>query len=103
VRRVLYGMVQFWLSIFPMSSIVINQIICICKNFLWIGNTAKSICALVAWKNICLSKKEGGLGLFDLKARNKSFLAKQLWNIHLKTDSIWIQWVHHYYLHRHSI
>jgi len=36
--------------------------------------------------------------LFDIKARNKCFLAKQLWNIHLKTDSIWIQWIHHYYI-----
>jgi len=33
---------------------------------------------VVAWKVVCLAKKEGGLGLFDIKARNKSFLAKQL-------------------------
>jgi hypothetical protein len=54
--------------------------------------------ALVAWKNICLPKDEGGLGLYDIKARNNCFLVKQLWNIHLKADSIWIRWVHHFYL-----
>jgi hypothetical protein len=43
---------------------------------------------LVAWKHICLPKAEGGLGLYDIKARNNCFLAKQLWNIHLKSDSI---------------
>jgi hypothetical protein len=53
---------------------------------------------LVAWKHICLPKAEGGLGLYDIKARNNCFLAKQLWNIHLKSDSIWIRWVHHFYL-----
>jgi len=58
---------------------------------------------MVAWKVICLAKKEGGLGLFDIKTRNKSFLAKQLWNIHLKSDSVWIQWIHHYYLPNVSI
>jgi len=103
VRIVLYGMVQFRLSIFPMPSGVINQIICICRNFLWSGNYTKSNSALVAWKQLCLPKKEGCLGLFDLKPRNKSFLAKQLWNIHLKTDSIWIQWIHHFYLQQNTI
>jgi hypothetical protein len=50
-----------------------------------------------------MPKAEGGLGLFDLKARNRSFLAKQLWNIHLKTDSVWIRWVHHFYLSSDTI
>jgi hypothetical protein len=63
----------------------------------------KSNSALVAWKVVCLPKKERGLGLFDIKARKKSFLTKQLWNIHLKSDSVWIQWIHHYYLSNVSI
>jgi hypothetical protein len=100
VRAVLYGMVQFWLSIFRTPSSVINQIICICRNFLRSGNHTNSNSALVAWKQLCLLKKEEGLGLFDLKAR---FLAKQLWNIYLKTDSIWIKWVHHFYLQQNTI
>ncbi|XP_073262655.1 uncharacterized protein [Populus alba] len=58
----------------------------------------RSTSALVAWKSICLPKSEGGLGLFDLRARNRSFLSKQLWNIHLKSDSVWIRWIHHFYL-----
>jgi hypothetical protein len=70
---------------------------------MWTGNVLKSNSTMVAWKVICLAKKEGGLGLFDIKTRNKSFLAKQLWNIHLKSDSIWIQWIHHYYLPNVSI
>jgi len=63
----------------------------------------KSNSALVIWKLVCLPKKEGGLGLFDIKARNKSLLAKKLWNIHLKSDYVWIQWIHHYYLPNVSI
>jgi len=91
-------MVQFWLSIFLMPKSVINQITCLCRNFLWTGSTTRNMSALVAWKNICLPKDEGGLGLYDIKARNNCFLVKQLWNIHLKADSIWIRWVHHFYL-----
>jgi len=103
IKSVLFGIVHFWLSIFPLPDIVIKQIICICRNFMWTGNVLKSNSTMVAWKVICLAKKEGGLGLFDIKTRNKSFLAKQLWNIHLKSDSIWIQWIHHYYLPNVSI
>ena len=25
-------------------------------------------------------------------------MVKHLWNIHLKTDSLWIKWIHHFYL-----
>ena len=103
LKTVIYGMVQFWINVFPLPATVINQIISTCRNFLWTSNTTKSTFALVAWNRVCLPKKEGGLSLFDVKARNKSFLTRHLWNIHLKKDSIWIQWVHHYYLLTYSI
>ncbi|XP_022870493.1 uncharacterized protein LOC111389759 [Olea europaea var. sylvestris] len=55
--------------------------------------------SLVAWKDICLPKEEGGLGLKDLKSWNLALLDKSLWKIHNKKDSLWIQWVDHVYLH----
>jgi hypothetical protein len=70
---------------------------------LWTGDFYRSKSALVAWKTVCLLKNEGGLGLLDIQACNNSFIAKQLWNIHLKQDSIWIRWLHHFYLLTHSI
>jgi hypothetical protein len=103
IKSILFGMVHFWLSIFPLPDIAIKHIVCICKNFLWTRNIFKSNSALVAWKVVCLPKKEGGLGLFDIKAHNNSFIAKQLWNIHLKSDYVWIQWIHYYYLPNVSI
>jgi len=102
LKSVLYGIVQFWLNIFPVRDTVIKQIICLYHNFLWTGTVSRNKSALVAWRMVCLPKDEGGLGLFDLRARNNSFLAKHIWNIHLKSDTIWIQWVHHYYIHPHS-
>ena len=103
IKSVLYGMVQFWVSIFPMPCAVIMQITCLCRNFLWTGDICRSKSALVAWKTVCLPKKEGGLGLLNIQISNNSFIAKQLWNIHQKQDSIWIRWIHHYYLHANSI
>jgi hypothetical protein len=76
IKLVLYGMVQFWLSIFPMPSLVIRKIIYICRKFLWTGNIMRNKFALVAWKTICLPKNKGGLGLFDIKARKQEFLSQ---------------------------
>ena len=103
IGSVLFGMVHFWLNVFPMPESVINRITCLCRTFLWTGTTVKTMSALVAWKSVCLPKAEGGLGLYDIKARNNCFLVKQLWNIHLKADSIWIRWVHHFYLQNMNI
>jgi hypothetical protein len=35
-----------------------------------------------------MPRSERGLGLLDIKARNKSFIAKHMWNIHLKIGSL---------------
>ena len=52
---VLHGVVFFWLSIFPFPATVINQITCICRNFLWSGNISSNKSAMVSWKTVCLS------------------------------------------------
>jgi hypothetical protein len=98
IKSVLHGMVQLWLNIFPMPSIVVSKITSLCRNFLWSGNPQSNKSALVAWKQVCLPLNEGGLGILDIAAKNKCFLARQLWNIHLKSDSFWIRWVHQFYL-----
>ncbi|XP_022897683.1 uncharacterized protein LOC111411379 [Olea europaea var. sylvestris] len=48
---------------------------------------------LVAWRDVCLPKDEGSLGLKDMKSWNSALLAKSLWNIHQKKDTLWRRWV----------
>lgn len=57
----------------------------------------------MAWSDVCLPKREGGLSFRDLKAWNSALLSKTLWNICAKKDSLWIQWVNHEYLRGRSI
>ncbi|XP_057965498.1 uncharacterized protein LOC131156065 [Malania oleifera] len=68
-------------------------------GFLWGGRRKP----LVAWKDICVPKIEGGLGVVDLSFWNKALLTKTLWNIHLKKDSLWSKWMHHMYLSNTTI
>jgi len=93
IRSVLQGVDCFWLSIFPMPSAIIDRVVRLCRNFLWNKRHHP-----VSWQSMCLPKSEGGLGFRDLKAWNYSLLAKCLWNIHKKKDSLWVRWVHHIYL-----
>lgn len=59
--------------------------------------------SLVAWSKACLLKSEGGLGLRDLNTWNKALLSKVLWNVHSKSDALWIRWIHAEYLRGEDI
>ncbi|XP_022857247.1 uncharacterized protein LOC111378307 [Olea europaea var. sylvestris] len=75
------------------AATIILRIVSLGRKFLW-----RSEKPLVAWKDLCLPKDEGGLGLKDLKSWNLALLAKSLWNIQHKKDTLWIRWVHLVYL-----
>ncbi|GJS40876.1 RNA-directed DNA polymerase, eukaryota, reverse transcriptase zinc-binding domain protein [Tanacetum coccineum] len=47
----------------------------------------------VAWKQVCMPKEEGGLGIKSLKKWNEVLLIKQLWKIIDKKESLWVKWV----------
>ncbi|GKE53406.1 hypothetical protein Tco_1488562 [Tanacetum coccineum] len=44
--------------------------------------------AKVAWKNMCRPKNEGGLGIKDLGQWNEVLMAKHLWNIASRKESL---------------
>ncbi|KAL0410974.1 UNVERIFIED_CONTAM: hypothetical protein Slati_3687100 [Sesamum latifolium] len=54
--------------------------------------------APVVWEEICYLKEEGGLGIRHIQSWNVALLARVLWNIHRKTDTLWVKWVNEVYL-----
>jgi hypothetical protein len=62
----------------------IAKIRTIIRNFWWTGikneSTTRCLC-LRAWKDICTSKNEGGLGIRNLQAMNQSLLLMTAWRI----------------------
>ncbi|XP_042056254.1 uncharacterized protein LOC121800817 [Salvia splendens] len=93
VRSVLQGVECYWLQVFPLPANVRGWVIYICREFLW-GTKYPP----VSWNDLCLPKDEGGLGFRDLGAWNKALLARNLWNIHVKKDSLWIKWIYSEFL-----
>ena len=100
IRSVLQGVECFWLSILPIPVGVRDKVISLCRNFLWGGKAVSFKKPLVAWREICRPKPEGGLGFIDLHAWNLALLSKSLWKIQSKKDSLWVKWVHQVYIKR---
>ncbi|XP_073049432.1 uncharacterized protein [Primulina eburnea] len=86
IRSMVQGVECFWLSMLHVPSCVIDSIQSIFRKFVWPTKHLP-----IAWTSVCKPLGDGGLGLKDLKAWNKALLAKTLWKIHLKKDSLWIK------------
>ena len=61
------------------------------KRFLWKVEGNKNFKYSVAWKDVCMQKKEGGLGLRSLHVWNEALMAKHLWNVIMDNESIWVK------------
>lgn len=43
---------------------------------------------MIAWRNICKPKAEGGLGLKEIRNLNQALIGKQIWHIYTRRDAI---------------
>ena len=75
-----------------------DKVIALCRNFLWGGKETSPKKPLVAWKDLCKPKSEGGLGFIDLNTWNLALMSKSLWNLQAKKDTLWVKWVSQIYL-----
>ncbi|KAL0440101.1 UNVERIFIED_CONTAM: hypothetical protein Slati_2493100 [Sesamum latifolium] len=85
IRSVIQGVECFWLQIFPLPAVDVEKIHRFCRKFLWNSGRAP-----VAWEEICHPKEEGGLGIRHIQTWNVALLARVLWNIHCKADTLLI-------------
>lgn len=47
----------------------------------------------MTWKQACLPKSQGGLGLRDLSIWNECLMCKHLWNLARNKESLWVKWI----------
>lgn len=77
---------------------VINRIEVICRTFVWVDTDVINRKSQVSWKKVCAPNKKGGLNIIGLQVWNRANMVKNLWNLQTKADSLWIQWLHNYYM-----
>ncbi|MCH80143.1 LINE-1 reverse transcriptase like [Trifolium medium] len=89
LNSVLAAIPIFYLSLFKIPVGVWKKIIRLQRRFLWGGAAGASKIPWVGWLDVCRTKKEGGLGVKDLRIMNISLLAKWKWRLLSEGDSIW--------------
>nr|GEW15224.1 hypothetical protein [Tanacetum cinerariifolium] len=58
--------------------------------------------AKVAWDDICLPIREGGLGLRCLEVFNLALMTTHIWHIISNKELLWVRWIHTYKLRGHT-
>ncbi|XP_072057552.1 uncharacterized mitochondrial protein AtMg00310-like [Arachis hypogaea] len=78
----------YTLSCFRLPDTLINKIHRILTQYWWGQKRTERRMVWIGWDTMSRPKKEGGLGLKDLRAQNLALLGKQYWRIATQPNSI---------------
>ncbi|KAJ8423642.1 hypothetical protein Cgig2_006673 [Carnegiea gigantea] len=98
MNTVIFGMFNYWASIFILPSEVLEKITQISRNYMWSGTADFKRAPHISWQTVCKPKKYGGLGITDFYAWNKATIVKLIWVVVTKKDILWVKWIHGCYL-----
>ncbi|XP_061375835.1 uncharacterized protein LOC133317945, partial [Gastrolobium bilobum] len=79
---------------YPMQVCSLPQVTCEeidrkIRNFVWGSSPHSRRSHLVSWKQICMDKKNGGLGLRSMREMNSAFIMKVGFNLVAHPDALW--------------
>jgi hypothetical protein len=89
INAVLNSMPVFFLSYLKIPVKVWREVVKIQRTFLWGGLSNRRKVCWVKWKDICRPKKDGGLGIRDVRIMNLSLLAKWRWKLLVEGNEVW--------------
>ncbi|KAK7275607.1 hypothetical protein RIF29_16726 [Crotalaria pallida] len=98
INSVLMSLHIYWATVFIIPKSVIKQIERKCRDFLWGLNSVGRPRAAIAWDQLCLGKKYGGLGFQNIQKWNLTAVGKQVWELAMKKDHLWVRWISSVYL-----
>ena len=93
----------FWASHLCLPKRILKVIEQKFRSFLWNGVEGSSKGSKIAWSDICIPKKEGGLGIKDLSLWNKALMIRHIWNLVYGTNNLWTSWINAYHLKGSSL
>ncbi|KEH37317.1 transmembrane protein, putative [Medicago truncatula] len=89
VNAVLNVIPIFYLSLLKLPVQVWKRIVRIQREFLWGGVGGGNKISWVKWETVCQSKRNGGLGVKDIRLMNVSLLAKWRWRLIDGDTALW--------------
>ncbi|XP_062103941.1 uncharacterized protein LOC133815070 [Humulus lupulus] len=98
IHSVLFGLRNYWMSIFVLPQSIIKEIEKLSRGFLWGLNGNRCKIHMASWDKVCLPKAFEGLGFRNGQRWNHAILAKYVWAVSEKHDVLWVKWVNSVYL-----
>ncbi|KAK1421732.1 hypothetical protein QVD17_24305 [Tagetes erecta] len=98
IGSVLSSLYIYWASVFILPKRVIADLENKMRGFLWSQGSVSQGKAKVAWKSVCLPKREGGLGIRRIGDMNTALMTYHIWSLISKRKSLWVDWVYSYRL-----
>nr|XP_009800410.1 PREDICTED: uncharacterized protein LOC104246308 [Nicotiana sylvestris]XP_016445624.1 PREDICTED: uncharacterized protein LOC107770805 [Nicotiana tabacum] len=89
INSVLDSIPTYMMSLFPIPGGIIQRLDKLRRSFLWQGNKEKKVFHLVKWKSIIVMKRQGGLGIKNLKNQRKTLKMKWLWRYSQELQTLW--------------
>ncbi|GKE69511.1 homeodomain-like protein [Tanacetum coccineum] len=97
-KSVISSMQVYWAYVLVIPHGIVSDIQQLIRGFLWCNGEYKRGKAKVVWDDICLPKREGGLGIRSLEVFNLALMTTHIWNIVSNKESLWVRWIHTYKL-----
>ncbi|XP_062104226.1 uncharacterized protein LOC133815395 [Humulus lupulus] len=98
IHSVLFGLRNYWMSIFVFPQSIIKEVKKLCRSFLWGVNGNRNKIHMASWTKVFLPKAYGGLEFRIGSVWNRSILATYIWAISEKHDVLWVKWINSIYL-----
>jgi hypothetical protein len=89
INSVLNAIPIFYMSFLKMPVQVVKVVTRIQREFLWGGVKGGRKLSWISWKMVCREKKNGGLGVRDVKVVNMSLLSKWRWKLLQNDSALW--------------
>ncbi|XP_074288649.1 uncharacterized protein LOC141613805 [Silene latifolia] len=102
INDVLNTLQNYLAQMFIIPKSIINNIMAICRNYLWDGSPDYHRVPLVAWDKVTLPKTEGGLGIKKADVWNIATVGKLVDWIYCKADRLLIKWINDVYIKNHD-
>ena len=91
IKATVIAIPEYTMQCYRMPVRICDEVDKLVRNFLWGSTVERKKMHMVGWSQVTMPQDLGGLGIFQMKARNAALLAKLCWKIASSQNYPWAQ------------